>query len=159
GVGGTFTETATYAQSASTGVTQVDGILTTTNSTVSLTGGTLKGTGTITANVTNAASFAPGGSPGILTISGNYTQTSAGTLNLEIGGTSASNPDFDRPQISGASSLSGTLNVSLINGFVPAPPQSFRVMTFGSRSGDFTTENGLELGNRRYLAPTYDASG
>ena len=157
GSGGTFTETGTYTQSAATGVTQVDGSLTTTNSTASITGGTLKGTGTITANVTNAASVAPGDSPGILAIAGSYTQTSAGALNLEIGGTNAANPDFDQLHISGTASLAGTLNVSFINGFIPTGGNSFQVMSFASKTGDFTTENGLNLGTS-HLAPSYSSS-
>ena len=157
GSGSTFTETGTYAQSALTGVTQVDGSLTTTNTTVSVAGGTLKGIGTITANVTNAANLAPGDSPGVLTVSGNFTQTSTGALNLEIGGTSASNPDFDQLRVSGTASLAGTLNVSLLNGFNPAAGNSFQVMTFASKTGDFTTENGLSLGNS-HLGPRYSSS-
>ena len=132
GSGSTFTETGTYTQSAATGVTEVDGNVTTTNSTVNITGGTVDGNGTISANLTNSADLAPGDSPGILTITGTYTQTASGTLDLQLGGTDAATPEFDELHVSGTVSLAGTLNVTLLNGFVPVPPQSFRVLTFGA---------------------------
>jgi hypothetical protein len=37
----------------------------------------------------------------------------------------------------------------LINGYVPNPGDTFQIMTFGSRSGTFTTTNGLDLGGGR----------
>jgi hypothetical protein len=98
--------------------------------------------------VSNAALVSPGASPGQLTISGSYTQTSVGALNVEIGGLTAET-EFDRLAISGSATLSGTLNVSLINGFLPNPGDSFQIMTFASRSGSFTTINGLGLGGGR----------
>ncbi len=49
--------------------------------------------------------------------------------------------EFDRLAISGTATLSGALNISLINGFTPNPGDSFQIMTFGSRSGTFTTIN------------------
>ena len=38
--------------------------------------------------------------------------------------------------------LDGTLDISLIGGFDPNIGDSFQVMTFGSRSGNFVTVNG-----------------
>src|SRR5207302_1570678 len=55
-------------------------------------GGTLKGTGTVAANVSNGGTVAPGNSPGVLTITGNYTQTSGRTLNIELQGTNPGAP-------------------------------------------------------------------
>jgi len=54
--------------------------------------------------------------------------------------------EFDRLSISGSATLNGALNISLINGFVPNPGDSFQIMTFGSRSGTFTTINDLGAG-------------
>ena len=48
--------------------------------------GVLRGTGTYFQNVTNNGTVAPGASPGILTIDGDYTQSPAGTLEIEVGG-------------------------------------------------------------------------
>jgi len=86
--------------------------------------------------------------PGILNITGNYTQTSTGTLNIEIGGVTAGS-QFDRFNISGLATLGGTLNISLIGGFVPNAGDSFQIMTFGSRAGTFAAINGLDLGGGR----------
>ncbi|HSH15691.1 MAG TPA: hypothetical protein VLD18_06645, partial [Verrucomicrobiae bacterium] len=52
-----------------------------------LTGGMLRGVGTVSTEVNNSGgTVAPGLSIGILTIQGNYTQSSTGTLNIELGG-------------------------------------------------------------------------
>src|SRR5262249_38520270 len=75
--------------------------------------------------------------------------------NLELGGLTAGS-QFDRLSTSGVVALNGTLNVSLINGFSPAFGNSFQVLTFGSRTGDFATINGLDLGNGLRLVPFYD---
>ena len=39
----------------------------------------------------------------------------------------------------GVATLNGTLTVTLANGYVPTSGDSFQIMTFASRSGDFTT--------------------
>jgi hypothetical protein len=149
---------ARYTQTGVT--TTVDGTLTVNNSFfggVFLNGGLLNGGGTINGNVTNAAELRPGDAPGVLTINGNYTQTSAGTLDVEIGGTTVGS-QYDRLAINGTASLAGTLNVIILNGFVPDPGTAFQILTFHSpHSGDFDTENGLDLGGGLSLAPVYNS--
>ena len=51
---------------------------------------------------------------------------------------------YDQLRVGGSATLDGTLNVSLANGFTPADLDSFQVLTFGSRSGDFAVKNGLD---------------
>ena len=63
-------------------------------------GGLLRGIGLIVGDVLNNGTVAPGTSPGVLTIDGNYTQTSNGTLEIEPG---------DFLSISGNADLDGTL--------------------------------------------------
>jgi hypothetical protein len=154
--GGTFLVN-NYAQTG--GTTTVDGALTVMISFldggVSLNGGLLTGAGTINGNVVNAAELAPGDSPGVLTINGNYTQTAAGTLDIEIGGPTAGS-QYDQLAINGTASLAGTLNVIILNGFVPSPGTAFQILTFHSHSGNFDAENGLDLGNGLSLAPVYN---
>ncbi len=101
---------------------------------------------TLTANVTNAGTLTLGGSQiASATISGNYTQTSAGSLDIKLGGAAAG--QYDQLQVTGNTALSGTLNVSLVNNFMPTQGQSFQIITFmGTLSGDFTTENFPTLG-------------
>jgi hypothetical protein len=127
-----------YTQTA--GETKLNGGALSSTTTLNIQGGKLTGAGTVIANVSNAGQVSPGASPGILNITGTYTQTSTGTLNIEIGGLTAGT-EFDRLTITGSATLNGTLNVSSIDGFAPSPGNSFQIMTFSSRSGSFTTTN------------------
>jgi hypothetical protein len=52
--------------------------------------------------------------------------------------------------ITGSASLGGTLNVSLLNGFVPTTGSTFPVLTFASRSGSFATITGLAQGGVQF---------
>ena len=45
-----------------------------------------------------------------------------------------------------------------MNGFSPAIGNSFQVMTFGSRTGQFATINGLAIGNGKQFSPAYAAT-
>jgi hypothetical protein len=47
----------------------------------------------------------------------------------------------------------------LTNGYTPNVGDSFRVLLFGSVSGNFGTENGLNLGGGLQLDPEYSSSG
>jgi hypothetical protein len=144
-VGGNFTQTD--------GNTTVDGTLTVSN-TVYLNGGVLHGSGTINGNVVNAAELDPGESPGILTINGNYTQTAAGTLVIEIGGPDAGT-GYDRLVVNGVAALAGTLSVTILNNYVPDSNAVFQVLTFHSHTGDFDAYAGLDLGTGQSLTPEY----
>jgi len=110
-------------------------------------GGTFTGAGSVTGPLRNAGALRPGNSgPGLLAIMGTYTQVNPGGFNVEIGGTVAGT-DYDQVTSQGAAALVGTLNVTLVNGFTPTPGQTFTILTYGSRTGDFTAANGLALGN------------
>ncbi|HEV3342661.1 MAG TPA: hypothetical protein VG125_19975, partial [Pirellulales bacterium] len=110
--------------------------------TIQINGGTLSGSGTIVGDVINAATFTPGGdgSIGTVNIQGSYEQTSAGTLKLDVGGTTSGT--YDQVKATGGATLGGTLDVNLVNGFVPTRGSTLvtQVMTFTSRSGDFATK-------------------
>jgi hypothetical protein len=138
---GTLLATGSYTQTA--GLTRLDGGVLTAGGLVDLEGGVLAGTGVINANVLNNAVLDVGqpGSPGTLTISGDYTQMSGGALVIEIGGPGAGT-DFDQLTITGQATLDGTLTVHLINGFVPQSGNSFQVLTFASGSGMFAALTG-----------------
>src|SRR5207249_3930539 len=98
--------------------------------------------GTIAADVSNAGTLSPGASVGSLSITGTYTQMGSGVLTSEIGG-SATCTAHDQLTITGAATLGGTLTISTSDGCTPSAGQSFVILTFGARSGDFTTINGL----------------
>ena len=127
---------------------------------VDIAGGTLTGTGTINASVLNAGTVQvnPPGGTGLLAINGNYTQAATGELNVNIGGLAAGS-QFDQLNVSGAVTLAGGLNINLVNGYTPPSGDSYRILTFGSRTGDFTVETGLFLGGGEGFSPTYDSSG
>lgn len=115
--------------------------------TVAINSGTLSGNGTITANLVNGAAVRPGTSPGLITVNGNYTQTNAGTLFIELAG--ASPAQYDRLAVSGTATLDGTLDVTFLGGYVPAGGETYDVLTFAGKSGDFATKN----------LPTFPAGG
>jgi hypothetical protein len=102
--------------------------------------GFLTGVGVLNGNLLNSAEVAPGNSPGLLTVNGNFTQDSDGVIEIELGGVTPG-VQLDGLNITGAAALDGTLAVQHFGEFVALPGQSFQVMTFGSRSGDVTIAN------------------
>lgn len=96
--------------------------------------GVINGTGTLDVSAAgstfaNEGEIAPGSSAGILTIVGNTPFAGTAKLSIEIGGATVGT-QYDRLAItSGAASLDGTLSISLINSFTPAPTDSFTILT------------------------------
>src|SRR5262249_55615134 len=72
--------------------------LATVNDTSHLLGGTFTGSGIAATRVVNAATVNPGQGPGSLAVLGTYTQTAAGTLQVEIGGPTADS-QYDQLQV------------------------------------------------------------
>ena len=76
-------------------------------------GTTFNGSGTLLGTLVNlGGTFNPGHSPGTLTISGNYTQTTKGTLVLQVQNANV----HDRLIVGGTATLAGTLAVQNWNG-------------------------------------------
>jgi 2-hydroxy-3-keto-5-methylthiopentenyl-1-phosphate phosphatase len=114
------------------------------------------GVGAIGGNVSvTSSAVRPGLSPGVLNVSGNYTQNSASSFNVELGGLTPGT-GHDQLNVAGVATLAGTLNVSLVGGFMPSPGDTFTVMTFASQSGTFSTVNGLSLGGGMFLRAVYN---
>lgn len=93
--------------------------------------GRLAGKGTLAGHVISAGATSPGLSTGILAIDGGYVQQQGGTLAIEIGGIDNSSPlqtQFDQLIIFGTATLGGALDVSLVNGFVPAVGDTFPIV-------------------------------
>jgi hypothetical protein len=101
---------------------------------VDIQGGLLEGTGTIAADVTNSGTVDPGPGLGILTISGNYTQTAAGTLAIEVGGPTGGT-DYDQLNLGGSVLLDGTLAVSFANSYFPPVGSSFTTLMTAAGTG------------------------
>jgi hypothetical protein len=125
---------------------------------VALTGGTLKGDGTLGGPVSNTGGIlAPGASPGTLTVTGDYTQGPGGTLAEEITGTTPGT-QFDRLLVGGALALDGTLAIDSTS-FTPASTDTFKIISgASSRSGSFATVTGATVNGATYSAQ-YDADG
>jgi autotransporter-associated beta strand protein len=93
-------------------------------------GGTLQGSGTVGGNVIGAGRVAPGNSPGILTINGDYTQSSGSSLEIEVGALTPGpgpignpNAGHDQVRVGGIATLGGRYEFPIINGFVPVANQ------------------------------------
>ena len=84
------------------------------NGAVTVTSGTFQGTGAVAGNVAiNGGTHAPGNSPGIMPITGNYSLAAGGTLQIEINGVTAGT-QYDQVKLLGAANtvtLAGTLNL------------------------------------------------
>ena len=120
----------------------------------------LQGTGVFVGDVINSAQVRPGTSPGYLKIDGNYTQTSAGTLFLELDGLTRGT-QYDWLEVTGHAELAGTLSVILTGVFIPSSFQnhSFDVLSFASYDKNFQTRTGTDLGTGDYLVSVFDANG
>jgi hypothetical protein len=144
GSGSTFTAGGNYTQTG--GTTTLNGGTLAANSLVAIQGGILSGTGTINADVQNAGLVTIGDSTavGILTINGNFIQTPAGTLAVKVGGFSIPGTDFDQLVLTPGhqATIDGTLQVTLINGYIPTTGDTVMIMTFDAETGNFATLTG-----------------
>lgn len=85
--------------------------------------GTLAGSLTVAANVTNNGTVSPGQSPGIISVMGEFEQTPDGFLEMEIG-----DGELDQLHVTGTITLAGLLNVSLLDNFAPGPLDFFPII-------------------------------
>ena len=106
---------------------------------------TLRGSnGSIGGNlvVANGATFAPGSSPGVMNVAGNWTQN--GVYQSEIAGTGGAGAvnGHDRTNVTGTTTLGGTstLQLAKLSGFEATLGQSFRtIASTGGIVGQFGT--------------------
>ncbi len=116
-------------------------------------GATLRGHGSIDGDVTNDGTVFPGGSIGTLTINGNYTQNSDGTLNIEITPSTIAGTGYDQLVVSGTASLAGTLAVQVDNGTYTVGSLYDLLHADGGVTGRFATV-GYSAALAAYLTPT-----
>lgn len=125
------------------------------DSQVTLTGGELGGSGTVTASrgVTNTAgTVSPGNAVGTLNINGNYTQEAGGSLAIDIAGAN----DYDKLIVSGFAALDGFLQPIVKDSYTPIHGDSFTVLEASAVTGYFA-----EIGNLTptlLLKPLYNAA-
>ena len=118
---------------------------------------TVSGAATLTGNLTNngTLNIGNGSTTGTIANTGNYTQGTSATLGIGIGGLTPGT-QFDQLTVSGTATLAGTLNLSLINGYMPSAGNSFQIITCGTRCGTFGTVTGTTQGSRT-LTPAYNS--
>jgi hypothetical protein len=141
--GTTFALSGNYAQTG--GETDLNNATITVPSggSVTISGGNFDGSGTVSApsngftfNNSGGTLYVGGnGFIGTLTIDGNYTQGSSGTLVLDVGGSGAG--QFDVLNVAGTATLAGTLDVFGVGGYTPPVGTELVVLTYGSHSGTF----------------------
>ncbi len=149
-VGGSYTQTA--------GTTTVDGKLTAPAG-LTLQKGSLAGKGTVVSAVNSSASVTAGDStskPAVLTVTGSYAQTSKGTLNISIGGSTTGT--YGQITVSNGVSLGGTLSIKLVNSFVPTIGEVFPIAKGGTVSGQFATVKGLSINSSEHFEISYTAT-
>ncbi len=108
--------------------------------------GTLSGMPTIIGDVVNSGTVAPGNSPGILNVEGNFSQTGSGRIVMEIGGT-AQGTEYDFLHVNSHMHFSGTLELVKLGIFDLTEGDQFQLFTFQSVSGAFTTIEAFNPGN------------
>jgi hypothetical protein len=134
--------------------------------TVTLEGGTLTNTGTISTeagtggertlegSLTNDRLLSLGAGT-TLKLTGSYTEAKAGTLEAMLGGTS----DFGALSASGSATLAGTVLARQVAPFKGASGQKFAILTAASRSGSFAHTSGATIGPDLYYSPVNTATG
>ncbi|MEZ5291133.1 MAG: hypothetical protein R2745_08630 [Vicinamibacterales bacterium] len=99
----------------------------------------------------NAGLLRRSGATGTFTVGSCVAFSNTGTVQLRLGGTGAG--QYDVLATAGAT-LGGTLDVTLVNGFVPSAGNAFDVVTYGSRTGSFAVIDG----HGQTYTPTYGAN-
>jgi len=79
-------------------------------------GATLRGHGTIGGNVSNDGTVMPGGSLGIPTVNGNYSQSAGATLALGVNPQAVAGTGYSQLQVGGTASPAGTLPIDPLAG-------------------------------------------
>jgi len=158
---GTFEGGGTFGQAFGS-LTQTAGLTTVASGAtlamdVALQGGTVKGDGTAQSIANTGGTVAPGASPGTLTIAGAYRQGAGGTLQEEITGTTPGS-QFDVLAVGGPVALDGVLAIVNDPAFSPALTDTFRILTAGSRTGQWASVTGGTVGPHTYL-PSYQPDG
>lgn len=113
---------------------------------VTISGGTLKGTGTVGNVSMSSGKVAPGASPGIIN-TGNLAFT-GGSFDVELGGTA--DGQYDQTNVTGTVDLgsSTTLNLTLFGGYEPAVNDVFTIINNDGTDPVSGTFSGIANGDR-----------
>ena len=134
---GTIQFNGPFTQSSATGRIVMAGGNLYYPGTLAIQGGSLEGNGNVVGDVQLYGNLLPGQSAGALTFIGSLALQSSTNTVVELGGTAMG--AYDRINVMGPLTLGGSLQVSLTNGFTPAPGTSFDILDWGTLSGNFST--------------------
>lgn len=147
-VGGNYLLAGTHGGSggitiASNGTMTVTGAKSGGGDITILQGGALTATGTLAGGITSDGTIAIGGAqPSTLTVVNNLTLSSNSVLNIRLGSSSL----YDQMLVGSFVTMDGLLNVTLVNGYVPASGDTFFIIQSTSGTGTFATTNLPSLG-------------
>ncbi len=104
--------------------------------------GKVRGNGRLVGNLTSGGTIAPGlpAAAGSITITGNVTLQPASHLALDLGGLTRKTA-YDCLTVSGAFTLGGNLDISLLGGFIPLLGHTFDLFDSASTIGTFAALN------------------
>jgi len=106
------------------------------SSNVRVDAGTFAGRGHIAGTFHNNGLSSAGSPLGLIT-GASWTNSAAGTIRFELGGTNPGT-NFDQFRLTGPATVNGTADLALANGFVPTPGNTFTCIVATARSGVFT---------------------
>jgi hypothetical protein len=114
--------------------------------------------GTVAAGVSSSGTVIPGNqtTAGKLTVTGAYTQSAAGALDANIAG--ANSGQFSVLNVKRTATLGGTLNINLLNKFVPLIGATFEILTAPHVNGTFATVNGTVINSDEHFQVTYNSN-
>jgi len=132
---------------AATTILDVSGVPTFTNN------GSINGIGTITGAVAGNAPTV-GTSPGLVTITEDFTAGESSVLEAELEGEEAG-ITYDQLAVLGTATLKGGLNTTLLNGYQPVTGTSYAILTAGLLLGSFDQASGLDFSDNEVLDLNY----
>jgi hypothetical protein len=126
---------------------------------VTINGGTLKGSGSVGEITMTSGTIAPGNSPGCLNSSD--MSLTGGSYDVELGGTSVTNCEYDNMVVTGAVDLGSdtTLNLSLVSEYAPSKDDTYSIILNDGTDAISGAFKGLDEGEKFTLGSyTYQIS-
>jgi alpha-L-arabinofuranosidase len=91
------------------------------------------------ASISNSGTLSVGAANSV-TVSGAYSQSSTGTLGIQLGGGPSTN-EFGTLTITAAATLAGTLQATIVDGYAPATTDTFTPISYAGETGSFASDS------------------
>lgn len=118
--------------------------------------GRLGGSGLVPGDLIVGGLLSPGHSPGVIEVMGDFIQAPGAVLDIELAGPAPE--QYDRLVVEGTMVLQGTVNVLLIDDFMPSPGDKFDVLQAADIIADSATFNLPPLVQGRMLEKALTAN-